>query len=505
MNRKQLFLCVVAPMLMASCAPKHYQLVSVERTRIIVDSRYDQHPDEAAVKFLEPYKRVNDSIMGPIVGQLAHNMAAKRPESDLSNLLSDILIWSSKDYNEQPVLAVYNMGGIRSALTKGDVTYGDVLDVAPFENKICFTTLKGDKVMELFRQIAYRGGEGVSKGVELVIKPDASGEHNELVSARLHGKEIDPEGEYRVATLNYLLEGNDGMPALRDGTNVVKPEEASNNTRFLIMNYFRDMKAHAKKQKQLVVLHTNDTHSTIMPLNPNLENQDIAGRAGFLRRINMIKEERKQNPDLLLFDSGDFSQGSGYYTLFKGEVEIGLMNEMGYDAATIGNHEFDFGMDNMAKLFRMANFPIVCSNYDCKGTVLEDLVKPYITLRRGDVKIGIFALAPKLKGLVFDGNCEGITFLDPAETAQKYIDLLRKQEKCDLVICVSHLGWSSDEYSDQHVFSQVEGCDLVLGGHTHTYMPTLEYTPDKNGKRIPVDQNGKHAAFVGKLVLNLEK
>ena len=135
------------------------------------------------------------------------------------------------------------MGGIRADLTKGDVTYGDVLDVAPFENKICFTTLKGVKVMELFRQIAYRGGEGVSKGVELVIKPDASGVHNELVSARLHGKEIDPEGEYRVATLNYLLEGNDGMPALRDGTNVVKPEEVNNNTRFLIMNYFRDMKS----------------------------------------------------------------------------------------------------------------------------------------------------------------------------------------------------------------------------------------------------------------------
>ena len=241
MNKKQLFLCVVAPMLMASCAPKHYQLVGVERTRIIVDSRYDQHPDEAAVKFLEPYKRVNDSIMGPIVGQVAHNMSAKRPEGDLSNLLSDILIWSSKDYNEQPVLAVYNMGGIRSSLTKGDVTYGDVLDVAPFENKICFTTLKGDKVMDLFRQIAYRGGEGVSKGVELVIKK--TGERGELVSAKLHGKEIDPEAEYRVATLNYLLEGNDGMPALREGTNVVKPEEASNNTRFLIMNYFRDMQS----------------------------------------------------------------------------------------------------------------------------------------------------------------------------------------------------------------------------------------------------------------------
>ena len=263
--------------------------------------------------------------------------------------------------------------------------------------------------------------------------------------------------------------------------------------------------ASAKKNKQLVVLHTNDTHSCIYPLNPNLDNKDLAGRGGFLRRINMIKEEREKNPDLLLFDSGDFCQGSGYYTLFKGEVEIGLMNLMGYECSTIGNHEFDFGMENMAKLFRMANFPIVCSNYDFTGTVLEGLTKPYITIRRGDLKIGVFALDPPMKGLVFDGNCEGIKFLDPAESAQKYINLLRKQEKCDLVICISHLGWEVSVYPDEKFLSLTEGCDLVLGGHTHTYMPKLEYAPDKNGKMIPVDQNGKHGAFVGKLILNLEK
>ena len=228
---------------MASCAPKHYQLAGVERSRIIVDSRYDQNPDQAAVQFLAPYKRVNDSIMGPVVGQVAHNMHAKRPESDLSNLLADILIWSAKDYNEQPVFAVYNMGGIRADLTKGVVTYGDVLDVAPFENKICFTTLTGEKLMEVFRQIASHGGDGVSKGVELVVKMDDKGEKGELLSARLHGQEIDPQAEYRVATINYLLEGNDGIPSLRDGKDVVSPQEASNNTRFLIMNYFRDMQA----------------------------------------------------------------------------------------------------------------------------------------------------------------------------------------------------------------------------------------------------------------------
>ena len=181
------------------------------------------------------------------------------------------------------------------------------------------------------------------------------------------------------------------------------------------------------------------------------------------------------------------------------------MNQMGYECSTIGNHEFDFGMDNMARIFRMANFPIVCSNYDCTGTVLEDLVKPYITLKRNGVKIGVFALAPPLRGLVFDGNCEGITFLDPTETAQKYIDILRKQEKCDLVICLSHLGWERSEYPDEKFLSGVEGCDLVLGGHTHTYMPTIEYAPDKTGKQIPVDQNGKHGAFIGKLILNLDR
>ena len=243
MSIKHLFLSGIALLTIAGCAPKHYQLASVERTRIIVDSRYDQHPDEAATAFIAPYKRVNDSIMGPVVGQVAHNMHSKRPESDLSNLLADILVWIAKDYNEQPMFGIYNMGGIRSALTKGDVTYGDVLDVAPFENKICFLTLTGAQVMELFQQIAYRRGEGVSKGVQLVIKMDADGKHGQLVSARLHGKEIDPAAEYRVTTLDYLREGNDGMPALKKGTNVVSPTDASNNTRYLIMNYFKDHQA----------------------------------------------------------------------------------------------------------------------------------------------------------------------------------------------------------------------------------------------------------------------
>ena len=273
----------------------------------------------------------------------------------------------------------------------------------------------------------------------------------------------------------------------------------------IIIGVLTALSVDAKKQKQLVVLHTNDTHSCILPLKEALEDTMIAGRGGYLRRIAMIKEERQKAPDLLLFDSGDFSQGSSYYTMFKGDVEIELMNQMGYDAATIGNHEFDFGVDNMARIFRKAKFPIVCSNYDFTGSDLQGVVKPYITLKRKGIKIGVFAICPKMKGLVPQKNYEPLKYLDPAETARRYIDLLRQQEKCDLVICLSHMGWKESTYPDEQLIRQIEDCDLVLGGHTHTYMPTLEYTPDRTGKLIPVDQNGKHCAFVGKLILNLEK
>ena len=147
---------------------------------------------------------------------------------------------------------------------------------------------------------------------------------------------------------------------------------------FIILLALVSLGGQAKKQKQLVILHTNDTHSAIFPINPQLPDTMKAGRGGFLRRIAMLKEERKKNPDLIYFDSGDFWQGSAYFTMFKGEVEIGLMNQMGVEASTIGNHEFDFGLENMAQMFRKANFPILCANYDFTGTAMEGITKPWI-------------------------------------------------------------------------------------------------------------------------------
>ncbi len=260
------------------------------------------------------------------------------------------------------------------------------------------------------------------------------------------------------------------------------------------------------QDKQLVILHTNDTHSCIKPLNENLSDTAVAGRGGFLRRLEFLKSQREQHPDLLYFDSGDFSQGSSYYTMFKGDVEVGLMNKMGIDAATIGNHEFDFGVENMARLFKMANFPIVCANYDFTGTPVEGLVKPYIIIKRKGVKIGVFGLSPELKGLVDERTCAGVKYLDPIAKGLEVATFLKEKKKCDMVICISHLGWGEEGTTDDLVtFPKTRNIDLVLGGHSHSYFKELKYLKDLDGKDIPFDQNGKSGIWIGKITVDLKK
>lgn len=243
MNKNICFLCAVLLAMTVSSCRSHYEVASVQRTRIIVDSRYDAQPDGAAADFLKPYKHKVDSAMGPVVGRSAKYMTAQRPEGTLSNLLADIMVWAAKDYGEQADLGVYNMGGVRADLPKGDVTYGDVLDIAPFENKIAFTTLSGSDLMALFRQMAAVGGEGVSHSVRLVITAD-----EQLVSATVGGQPVDPARDYRIVTIDYLLGGNDKLDAFKQGRNVNSPQEESNNSRYVIMNYFREM----SKQGRLV-------------------------------------------------------------------------------------------------------------------------------------------------------------------------------------------------------------------------------------------------------------
>lgn len=250
--KKRFFLIAALTLSLATYAQR-YEVSGVTRTRLVVDSRLDSQPDAAAAAFMQPYKAHVDSVMSPVVGEIDHYMEARRPESELSNLLADVLLWGGQAYNEHPDMALYNMGGIRAAFAKGTVTYGDVVDVAPFENKISFLTLSGEKLLQLFREIAAVGGEGVSHGVEMVITRD-----RKLVSVRLNGKEIDPAGSYRISTLDYLAHGNDHLDAFKDKTDFVSPQDESNNVRYIIEKYFRDKMArgevvNAKIEGRIVV------------------------------------------------------------------------------------------------------------------------------------------------------------------------------------------------------------------------------------------------------------
>lgn len=262
----------------------------------------------------------------------------------------------------------------------------------------------------------------------------------------------------------------------------------------------------AQGQDTLFVLHTSDTHSRIEPVSRQSADRN-AGLGGVVRRVSFVKQYRAEHPDVLLFDCGDFSQGTPYYNMFRGELEVKMMNLMGYDAMTIGNHEFDFGLENMARLFRMAHFPVVCANYEVAGTPLEGLVKPYVVLERQGVRVGVFGLSPRVEGLVQADKCQGIVYRDPIPVAREMVRLLRKEEKCDVVICLSHLGLYGSglgDAGDEVLAAQTEGIDLILGGHSHTYLERPAFYENASGQEVPVMHVGKNGAYVGKIKLELE-
>lgn len=258
------------------------------------------------------------------------------------------------------------------------------------------------------------------------------------------------------------------------------------------------------QQKRLMLVHTSDTHSCVEPVSKNFSDTAQADKGGFMRRAALLNQLRKEHPDLLLLDCGDFSQGSAYYNLYHGEVEVKLMSSMKYDACTIGNHEFDYGLDNLARLINMASFPFVCCNYDFTGTPCEHLVKPYIIIERAGARVGIFGVCPQPEGLITKSNYEPMQYIDPAVAAQPVIDTLRQKEHCELVICLSHLGWSKGKGYDPDFISQTTGIDLLLGGHTHTYFTHPERAFDKAGHEVMVDHMGKNARFIGTMEIELE-
>ena len=254
----------------------------------------------------------------------------------------------------------------------------------------------------------------------------------------------------------------------------------------------------AQDTKELILLQTSDVHSRIEPINQ--KGDGYYNKGGFVRRAAFLEQFRKDHKNVLLFDCGDISQGTPYYNMFQGEVEVKLMNEMGYDAMTIGNHEFDFGLDNMARLFKMANFPVVCANYNLDATPLKGIVKPYVILERYGLKIGVFGLGAKPEGLIQANKCEGVVYENPIEVSNEIAALLKKKG-CDVIVCLSHLGIQMDE----RLVAKTRNIDVILGGHSHTFMKGPKTYLNMDGKEVPLMHSGKSGVRVGRLNLTLKR
>ena len=264
-----------------------------------------------------------------------------------------------------------------------------------------------------------------------------------------------------------------------------------------LVGFPRDLITASVADTVITILHTNDTHSQIDPLPANDRN---AGKGGVARRATLVKRVRKENPNTLLVDAGDVLQGTPYFNFYKGEVEYKAMSAIGYDVGTLGNHEFDNGVEALAAALKFANFDIVSANYDVKGTVLEQRVKRYVVRTVGGIRIGLFGLGISPVSLITPDNFKGVTYVDPVVAAREVVKKLRYEERCALVVCMSHLGYFEDgKRGDGLVVSQVDGIDFIASGHTHTFMQEPVTLTQPCGAKTLVFQVGKSGINVGRV------
>jgi 5'-nucleotidase len=255
----------------------------------------------------------------------------------------------------------------------------------------------------------------------------------------------------------------------------------------------------AADQIQITILHTNDMHSRIDPF-PN-DGRTNAGLGGMARRAALIRQIRQQQANLLLLDAGDIFQGTPYFNFFGGELEFRLMTQMGYDAATFGNHDFDNGLEGLQRQLPHAGFTFLSANYDFSSTILKDRLPPYRVFEKQGLKIGVFGLGIELAGLVDARNYGNTVYQDPLQRAAEVVRQLREQEQCQLVICLSHLGYKyeNSKIDDRKLARQVSGIDLILGGHTHTFMAEPEKIVHASGHETLINQVGWAGINLGRV------
>jgi 5'-nucleotidase len=256
-----------------------------------------------------------------------------------------------------------------------------------------------------------------------------------------------------------------------------------------------------KEVRQITILHTNDTHSHIEPFDAS--HYRYANRGGVAKRATLVEQIRKENENTLLLDAGDIFQGTPYFNYYKGELEFKLMSMLKYDVATIGNHDFDNSIEGLYEQLPNAKFDFVSANYNFKNTVLDTHVKPYKIIYKDRIKIGIFGLGIELEGLVGKKNYKETKYLDPVEISQDITNELKNVQQCDLIICLSHLGYyyknNPNKISDLNLAKATKNIDLIIGGHTHTFLPKPTIVKNSEDKNVLVNQVGCYGVNLGRI------
>ena len=429
------------------------------------------------------------------------------PESPLSNFIVDHLKSATERITGRHVdLAIANFGGIRCDLPEGNVLLDDVVSMLPVANDATWLSVPGSELRKVFEQMA--GLPLCISGAQMEV---ADGK---LVSVKIGGKPIEERKYYGLATIDFLMDGGDGYKLARGAKDFVitdqrigdiiladiraitaagEPLQYSTDGRVKVT---KAEPAPAAKEEapvaeaapvpagkpKLVIMHCNDTHSHFDPF-PT----DKGYRGGIIERAAFADSIRRAYPagKVLLLHAGDFNQGSSYYSELGGSLEPKMINALRYDCITLGNHELDNGIEDLAARLSRINCPVVCANCEFPDT-LQKYVKPYAIIKRGGMRIGIIGMESDIATMVAAPIAQRIQQYDNAETILKWAPYLKEEQDCDMVILLSHLGYGAD----QDIITRVRGVDLVIGGHTHTFVKDFVYAEDLDGHRVPVITDG---------------
>lgn len=464
-----------------------------------------------------------------VVGYCPEALPMYRPQSPLTNLVADILLEEGSRIAGEPCdMSITNNGGIRVELPKGDVFLDDIRSMLPFKNNVAILKMRGDKILGVLEFMASKRFEAIG-GVKVVVGKDG------IESVMIGGKPLEKDRLYTVSANSFLLDGGDGYYLRRDSEQCNVTDEYIYD---IAMNYINRLKADAKpivskvddrvvlnyepdnsavptteplppfsqkrlstdRKRVLTILHTNDTHSHLEPIRGGR----FSGLGGIVERAALIDSVRKADGrrNVLLLDAGDFDQGTSYFTTFGGEIELKAMNLLGYDAGTLGNHEWDNGLDDLNSRLTRLNQKMLLCNYRIDNKAFWKQVKPYAIVRRGGHKIGLVGILANLDGLT-RGIDTKLDYIYPVEPVNELATFLKEKKKCDVVIVISHCGTVPErkEDGDIRMAPKLKNVDIIVGGHSHTDLKEPVYVDGADGKPVMILSDYQWGIYVGEIKL----